>query len=205
MNLFFPIIQISSNKQKLYVLLNFIWLKLYKSLIKSRMVFMMFKVTPLIIDFLIFTMNLISLSTSKGDLEDNSDRHAYYNPRISLNELMSTSDNIIVTSACLASPLNKWNIEDEHYQQAFRTLLKWMAQNKHRCFLEIQYHNCPNQIEYNKKIYFYSQRTGIPLIAGTDTHSSSQYKAECRKILQIYKVSFCGEEDEFDLVWKTYD
>ena len=149
--------------------------------------------------------NLISLSTSKGDLEDNSDRHAYYNPRISLNELMSTSDNIIVTSACLASPLNKWNIEDEHYQQAFRTLLKWMAQNKHRCFLEIQYHNCPNQIEYNKKIYLYSQRTGIPLIAGTDTHSSSQYKAECRKILQIYKDSFYGEEDEFDLVWKTYD
>ena len=149
--------------------------------------------------------NLISISTSKGELEDNSDRHSYYNPRISLNELMSTSDNIIITSACLASPLNKWNVEDEYYQQAFKTLLRWMTKNKHRCFLEIQYHNCQSQIEYNKKIYLYSQKTGIPLIAGTDTHSSSQYKAECRKILQTYKDSFYGEEDEFDLVWKTYD
>ena len=42
-------------------------------------------------------------------------------------------------------------------------------------------------------------------IAGTDTHSSSKYKAECRKILQISKDSFYGEEDEFDLTWKSFN
>lgn len=146
---------------------------------------------------------LVSIATSKGIKEDNSDRHMYYNPRISLDELMNTSDNIIVTSACLASPLNKWDTDEK--QDFFRSLVKWMAKNKHRCFLEIQYHNCKNQIEYNQKMYAYSKKTGIPLIAGTDTHSSSSYKAECRKILQKYKDSYYGEEDEFDLVWKTYD
>ena len=61
------------------------------------------------------------------------------------------------------------------------------------------------EITTAKKMYFYSKKTGIPLIAGTDTHSSSPYKAECRKILQKYKDSFYGEEDEFDLTWKTYE
>lgn len=148
---------------------------------------------------------LISASSLKGELEDNSDRHMYYNYRISLEELMNTSDNIIVTSACLASPLNKWTSLDTENKEAFDLLLEWMSKNKHRCFLEIQYHNVQSQIEYNQKLHSISVKTGIPLIAGTDTHSSSKYKAECRKILQIYKKSFYGEEDEFDLVWKSYD
>lgn len=146
---------------------------------------------------------LLSISSSKGSAEDKSDRHMYYNPRISLDEIMSTSDNIIITSACLASPLNKWDTDEKKI--AFQTLVKWMMKNKHRCFLEIQYHNCKDQILFNRKLYEYSKKTGIPLIAGTDTHSSSEYKAACRKILQVYKKSFYGEEDEFDLTWKTYD
>ncbi|HHT97493.1 MAG TPA: DNA polymerase III subunit alpha [Clostridiales bacterium] len=148
---------------------------------------------------------LMSNATSKGDLEDNTDRHMYHNPRISLSELISTSENIIFTSACLASPLNRWASETNENKEALNILIKWMTENKHRCFLEIQYHNAQNQIRYNQKLHLISKKTGIPLIAGTDTHSSSRYKAECRKILQIYKKSFYGEEDEFDLVWKTYD
>lgn len=145
--------------------------------------------------------SLISLSTSKGINEDNSDRHMYYNPRISLAELMNTSDNIIFTSACLASPLCKWDNKSIEY----KTLLDWLKLNKHRCFLEVQYHNSESQKLYNELLYYISMNTGIPLISGTDTHSSSQYKAECRKILQKSKDSYYGEEDEFDLVWKTYD
>ncbi len=157
---------------------------------------------------------LMSLSTSKGKKDDNTDRHMYYNPRISFEELMNTSDNIIVTTACLASPLwklsNKEYLEDDEelykYNISKRNeLLEWLSKNNHRCFLEIQYHNCEHQIEYNKMLYKWSEEYNIPLIAGTDTHSSNKYKAECRKILQKAKDSFYGEEDEFDLVWKTYD
>ena len=148
---------------------------------------------------------LLSLATSKGVNEDNSDRHMYYNPRISLEELMKTSNNIIVTTACLASPLNRWTRNEYENRDAFNKLISWLTQNRDRCFLEIQYHNAQNQIDFNRKLHFISMETGIPLIAGTDTHSSSDYKAECRKILQKSKDSFYGEEDEFDLTWKTYD
>ena len=145
---------------------------------------------------------LVSIATSKGKEEDNSDRHMYYNPRISLQELVNTSDNIIVTTACLASPLNRWRGDK---QDGLVRLVKWLTQNKHRCFLEVQYHNNENQIKFNKQLHAISIKTGIPLIAGTDTHSSSKYKAECRKILQKSKDSYYGEEDEFDLTWKSYN
>lgn len=152
---------------------------------------------------------LISIATIQGVREDKTDRHKYYNHRISLQELMNTSDNIIVTSACIASPLNRW--DNEQYQNEYRTLIKWMVRNKHRCFFEIQYHNDETQKRLNQKLYLISQKTGVPLIAGTDTHSSNKYKAKCRKIYQRYKsrdkktISYYAEEDDFDLIWKTYD
>ena len=224
---------------------------------------------------------LYSLSTSKGTLEDKTDRHFYYNPRISLSELMNTSSNIIVVSACLASmlwkptpmllELKKIN-KDKHFKNKVKKIthiikrfesktkmeicfddsngeeftntiqiferkinilkklkatllkdflklkndykylikyrnkfLKWMSENKDRCFLEIQYHSCDDQIFYNQLLYKRSQRYGIRLIAGTDTHSSTPYKAECRKILQKSKGCYYDQEYEFDLIWKTYD
>ena len=165
---------------------------------------------------------LMSKATSKGVKEDKSDRHMYYNPRISFEELMNTSDNIIITTACLASPLRRLGDEsvkfdkmgnpiengDEIYNyniQKREELLEWLSLNKHRCFLEIQYHKCEAQIEFNKELYKWSKEYNIPLIAGTDTHSSNKFKAECRTILQIAKESYYGQEDEFDLIWKTYD
>ncbi|MBY6838669.1 PHP domain-containing protein [Clostridium botulinum] len=165
---------------------------------------------------------LMSKSTSKGILNDKSDRHRYFNPRISFEEIMNTSDNIIITTACLASPLNKLGdksiiynkdgdetlegLEKYKYNISKRNeLLKWMSNNRDRCFLEIQYHNCEEQIKYNKDILRWSKEYNIPLIAGTDTHSSTVYKAECRKVLQIAKDSFYGDEDSFDLTWKTYE
>jgi len=146
--------------------------------------------------------SLNSKSTSKGKLDDKTDRRMYYNPRISLEELMNTSENIIVTTACLASILwRKKNDEDDYVL----TFLEWMSKNSHRCFLEIQYHIHIQQVEYNMLLWNWSKQYNIPLIAGTDTHSSSKYKAECRKILQISKDSFYGDEDAFDLTWKTFD
>ncbi len=160
--------------------------------------------------------SLISKSTSKGVNKDNTDRHFYHNPRISFNELMNTSSNIIVTTACLLSAL--WKLSDteilnkenrkeiyEYNLQKRDQLLKWLSENNDRCFLEIQYHKLEHQKLYNQMLYKWSLEYNIPLIAGTDTHSSTKYKAECRKILQISKDSFYGEEDECDLVWKSYD
>ena len=62
--------------------------------------------------------------------------------------------------------------------------LKFLINNKHRCFLEIQHHNDPLQIEYNKILYTISQRFGISLIAGTDSHAVYQEQIKGRLIEQ---------------------
>lgn len=121
--------------------------------------------------------------------------HFYYVNRITFDEFLSISDNIISTSACLASPLNKLSEDNPMY----------MKLAKKYDFLEIQGHNCPDQKEYNRKLLRLSKLLNKPLIAGTDTHSSSEYKAECRAVLLSSKHKSYGNEGSFDLSYKTYD
>lgn len=131
--------------------------------------------------------NLVSLS--------NRDDHFYYKPRITFEEFLGISDNVIKISACLASPLNKMSIRHPMYEKLL----------KHYDYLEVQAHNFGEQISYNCHLAEMSKKYGIPLIAGTDTHSIDAYKAECRSIMQLAKHIEFADEDSFDLTYKTYD
>lgn len=131
--------------------------------------------------------NLVSLS--------NRDDHFYYKPRITFEEFLGISDNIIKISACLASPLNKMSVRHPMYEKLL----------KHYDYLEVQAHNFGEQISYNCHLAEMSKKYGIPLIAGTDTHSIDAYKAECRSIMQLAKHIEFADEDSFDLTYKTYD
>jgi len=130
------------------------------------------------------------------------DGHFYYNPRITFEELFNTSDNIIMTSACLASPL--WRAIKSNDKQKLQLFQDFFIKNKHRMFLEIQYHDHPEQIEYNRWLYNFSKETGIPLIVGTDTHSLNKEHLEARKILLKAKGATYGDEDTFDLTFKSF-
>lgn len=121
--------------------------------------------------------------------------HFYYRPRITFQEFYKISKNVIKISACLASPLSRMKISDPRYSILVRNY----------DYLEIQPHNCQDQIDYNRHLADLSEQYGIPLIAGTDTHSANQYKAECRTILQLSKGIEFANEDTFDLTFKTYD
>ena len=121
--------------------------------------------------------------------------HFYYTNRISFDEFLNISPNIICTSACLASPLNKL---PEDHPMYFQLLQKYD-------FLEVQPHHHPEQVEFNKRLARFSEEYSIPLIAGTDTHSTSRYKNECRSVLLSAKHKSYGDEDAFDLSYKTYD
>lgn len=129
---------------------------------------------------------LVSKSTDEA--------HFYYNNRISLDEFLGISDNIIKTSACLASPLNKLPHDHPRYME--------LAQ--HYDFLEIQPHDDPEQKAFNAWLVDLAQKIGKPLIVGTDTHSSSAYKAECRQVLLEAKGKNYPD-DKFNLTFMSYE
>lgn len=131
---------------------------------------------------------LIDLSTQ--------DSHMYYKPRISFDEFLNISDNIIKISACLQSPLNKLSNDSIYYDKLMM----------HYDYFEVQPHiNSKEQNIFNAKLYEMSKSLNKPLIAGTDTHSINQYKAECRTMLQYSKDIIFDNEDTFDLTYKTYE
>lgn len=124
--------------------------------------------------------------------------HFYYRPRLSFDEFLGISDNVIKISACLASPLNL------HSKNETRTSIP-IDFIRHYDYLEIQAHDFSEQILFNESLMRMSKEYNIPLIAGTDTHSINQYKAECRTMLQYSKNIDFGDEDTFDLTYKSYD
>lgn len=166
----------------------------------------------------------------------NEEDHFYFKPRISFDEFLNISPNVIKISACLASPLArieedikmlsqkvpllKKELEAEGLQDK-EVLSKTLQESEDRLnkleasypkllmhydYYEVQPHiNSPEQMSYNKKLYELSKKYHKPLIAGTDTHSLNQYKAECRSILQLAKGIEFSNEDQFDLTYKSYD
>ncbi|MDD5021851.1 MAG: PHP domain-containing protein, partial [Endomicrobiaceae bacterium] len=130
---------------------------------------------------------LVSRSTEES--------HFYYKPRISFEEFLGISNNVIKISACLASPLNKLPFSSPIYERLAR----------HYDYFEVQAHDFPEQKAYNQHLAQISKTYGTPLIAGTDTHSVSKYAAECRSILQLAKRIEYADEDSFDLTYKSYD
>ena len=123
--------------------------------------------------------------------------HMYYKPRVTFDEFLNISDNVIKISACMASPLNKLNEDNEYYEKLL----------KHYDYYEIQYHidRKGDQISYNKKLYELSKKYNKPLMVGTDTHSLNQYKAECRYKFKKAKKMVYDDEDSYDLTFKSYD
>lgn len=128
-----------------------------------------------------------------------NDGHYYYVPRITFDELFATSDNIIITTACIGGVLGKGNSDVKD------RFLSFLKQNNHRCYLEIGHHPDEKQKKYNKTIYEISLLYSLKLIAGTDTHALNEDHVNGRRVLQMSKnIHFDGEEG-WDLCFRTYD
>lgn len=126
------------------------------------------------------------------------DNHFYYVPRISFKELFDTSDNIILTTACIGGVLHKASEETK------LKFLNFMSTNKHRCFFEIGHHMDDKQVTYNRYLKELSVEYGIPLIAGTDTHVLNEEHEKGRTILQRSKNIYFEGEDKWDLKFHNY-
>jgi len=139
---------------------------------------------------------------------DRGNNNFFYNPRISWEQIQATSDNIIISTACLGGiiwQLHKNRAGSENAQAKLAEVIKWFSENKHRAFLEIQPHYHLEQIQLNKMLLKISKETGIRLVAGSDTHALNEEYDKARKILQKAKKLKFSDEDSFDLTFHTYD
>lgn len=143
---------------------------------------------------------LVSKSFNRATVKVVDDKSRfYYTPRITYDELENTSDNIIISTACLGGILHKGN---DVIRNRF---ICFLMRNKNRCFLEIQHHDVKEQKEYNQYLYKLHTEIDVPLIAGTDTHDLNNLHTEGRKILQKSKKVFFPDEDSWDKTFKSYD
>lgn len=141
-------------------------------------------------------IELNKLSSKSFNRDDNS---FYYVPRITIDDVKNTSDNIIVSTACLGGVLNK---APDDIRLDF---LKWLTRHKDRCFLEIQPHLDQEQVRYNQLLYKLSQQTGLRLLMCTDTHALNAKHVEGRSILQKAKNIHFDGEDKFHLEMLSYN
>ena len=87
----------------------------------------------------------------------------YYKPRIDLELLFTLDKNSVwVTSACIAG---LWKYDD--YERIFLDIYSHFGNN---FFLEVQNHDIKRQAELNKRIINLSNKYGINIIAGMDSH-----------------------------------
>lgn len=121
--------------------------------------------------------------------------HYYYVPRLSFDEFLKLSDNVIALSACVSSPLHKLDDNDPYFEKLI---------NRYD-YLEIQPHIAQEQKDYNVQLAFLSKQYHKPLVATSDVHSLNQYKAECRDILIWDKQNRGYDESEYDMTFKSYD
>lgn len=137
------------------------------------------------------------LNTLSSKAFNREDGHFYFVPRITFEELQNTSDNILITTACVASPLCKGEgeIRDRY--------IEFLASNPSRVFLEVQHHKDKKQIEYNQYLLALSERHKLPIIAGTDTHALNPTHVEGRTILQKANNIFFEGEKDWDLTFKS--
>lgn len=114
----------------------------------------------------------------------------YYRPRIDLDLLYSIpKDNVIVTSACIAG----WNYEDA--DDIWLRIHDYFGDN---FFFEVQAHITDSQKRLNERILKLSEKYGIQIIAGLDSHYIDDVgRVKRDQIMKYKKVRYPEEEGWF--------
>lgn len=111
----------------------------------------------------------------------------YFRPRVDLELLLSLpSDDVVVTTACVAY----WKYDD--IEDITLQLWKHFGKN---FYLEIQAHDTDQQREISRRILSLSQKYGIEMIVGLDSHYIYPEQAQEREyILEAKDVHYKDEE-----------
>lgn len=124
----------------------------------------------------------------------------YYKPRIDLKCLLSlTPSDVVVTTACVASPMFKGDNWEENF---LKPVLKHFGNN---FYLEVQNHNELVQIEHNKKLLRVKEKYDIGLIHANDSHYIYPEDAKYRDLFLNAKGMYYEDESNFILDYPDSD
>lgn len=134
---------------------------------------------------------------TKGEFEG-----FYYHGRVDLNAMKPYADNLIITSACLASKLSREKDYNRcvEYVNEYKSIFPYF-------YLEMQSHDVPEQCEYNQKILKLAKETNTDFIITCDSHVATEddlfYQEYLVKIAhdtetasEIYKDCYMQSVDE---------
>lgn len=126
----------------------------------------------------------------------------YFKPRVQISDIAPYAEDLIISSACLASKLAR--------ECDFNKCVEYIKEYKSifpHFFLEMQAHKSNEQAEYNKKILKLSEITNTPYIITTDSHAATKedlyYQArhvqiahDTETLSESYEGCYLQSEDE---------
>lgn len=93
----------------------------------------------------------------------------YYKPRVQISDIAPYANDLIITSACLASKIAREN----DYLKCIDYVNEYKKVFPH-FYLEMQSHNTEDQKEYNLKVLRLSKDTNTSFIITTDAHAATK-------------------------------
>lgn len=112
----------------------------------------------------------------------------YFRPRVDLQLLLSLpAEDVVITTACVAF----WRYDDS--EEIVKSLYDHFGEN---LYLEIQYHNTDAQKELNKRIYSLSEKYGIEMIVGMDSHYIYPEQAKEREYMMLTNGAHYDDDGE---------
>lgn len=130
----------------------------------------------------------------------------YYKPRIDLNLLLSLpSDEVVVTTACVASRMFKEGWEEKFLKPVY-------AHFGNNFYLETQCHPDIKQAEHNKMIMDVHRKYNIPIIHANDSHyiypEDAKYRdlfLKAKGIVYEEEGGFCLDYPDSDEIYRRYE
>lgn len=101
--------------------------------------------------------------------QSNREEHFFYKPRIDLEMLKLFANDLIISSACLASKLAR----EEDYNKCVEYVDEYKSIFPN-FYLEMQSHTATDQVAYNKKILQLAQDTNTEFIITSDVHAATE-------------------------------
>lgn len=130
----------------------------------------------------------------------------YYKPRVQLSDIAPFADDLIISSACLASKLAR----ESDYQKCIDYINEYKNIFPH-FYLEMQSHSSYDQVIYNQKILQLAKDTDTDFIITTDSHAATkedlyyqgrhvQIAHDSETMSESYEGCYLQSEDEIHAI-----